>query len=53
MKLNITLEDPKYCDGCPCHRDDNLNICTYYTVLFKGAIDKTLRHKQCVEENGE
>ena len=49
MKLEISLKDPKYCDGCPCL----LTEPNYYCNLYWDKLDSLFRPQKCIEENGE
>lgn len=49
MNLNITLKDPKYCDGCPCLSSE----CQYYKekiILYNWKY--LVRLPKCIQENG-
>ncbi len=59
MKLNITLEDPKLCDGCPCREDEHptwqtggiLHRCR--AGYKKAWAWKPKRPQRCIKENGK
>ena len=65
MKIEITLDDPKYCEDCPCEcldRDD-LVYCSlgYYDwtnskikhASSNAEFDKTIRPQECINKQGE
>lgn len=51
MKIEIKLDDPMYCDGCPCLD------CFYNCQLFSTSVRTTyrvlVRPQECIEKNGE
>ena len=54
MHIDIKLDDPGYCDGCPCLNEkdkprwDKCNL-----GYFDCAIGKYLRPQKCIDEHGE
>lgn len=64
MKLEIKLEDPKYCNLCPCHYREcggkqTLIGCTmdYYSNKWRSTpikvAFKVKRPKRCIKKNGK
>ena len=53
MIIQWKLENPKFCDGCPCF--DGFIECKYFSILMKDNNDeetgKTLRPHKCLEKN--
>jgi len=53
MKLEITLKDPKYCDGCPCMMlsiEKGCWSCLYYKESFPLS-NSAIRPQKCIDEN--
>ena len=64
MHIDIKLDDPRYCDGCPClHKDTeepttcSLNYPDEYEYLdyekIKSGKFGYLRPQKCIDEHGE
>ena len=63
MKIEIKLENPKYCDGCPCLREDYYNCScrlSDYPLKFRrvkskytGLYGHYIRPQICISENGK
>lgn len=67
MKIEIKLDDYKFCDGCPCVKEesfygdivdchlnfDNSMVLHKNTTGKEEDIGKTLRPEQCIKENGK
>ena len=69
MKIKIKLENPKYCNGCPCvhdwymgeqgmfcyHYKTKLKIVTAKETYSNGVFifSKLKRLKKCVKDNGK
>jgi hypothetical protein len=59
MKIEIKLENPKYCDECPCLNIDcggyyDCHICQYMELeIMADENGQYIRPKKCVDENGK
>ncbi len=58
MKINITLPNPKCCDGCPIMYDRQTRNGDYETCALGydiGKMDhwKLIRPQKCIDDNGE
>ncbi len=61
MKLTIKLEDPKYCNFCPCLHTwlsdvDGLpenDWCNELAIELKRRENGVIRPQKCIKENGE
>jgi len=51
MILQITLEDPKRCKGCPCLEGGI--FCKFYDIELKMTEEEfeAIRPEKCIEEN--
>jgi hypothetical protein len=57
MKLSITLPDPKYCNGCPCHHvRKQKRMCEIWYMELDQKFDgflRIIRPQICKDKNGE
>ena len=59
MRIDIKLDDPRYCDGCPCLNEDyeegescNLGYDIDYQKTESGKWHN-IRPQKCIDEHGE
>jgi len=56
MKIEVKLDSPKYCDGCPMLAEE-YQSCDYYGELVPREnhmeYGKSIRPEVCITENGE
>ena len=55
MKIEIKLENPKSCEGCPCLDYETLTSNINYTCnkIYEGIYCILKRPQKCIDENGE
>jgi hypothetical protein len=58
MKIEINLEDPKFCDGCPCIGWTDIGSELWCEIdggmeADNKSIDKIIRPQECIDRYGE